>query len=59
MPQINDDVWAELEVLLNRVADEREQDHDGSGSCPTYNSYRAQAMIKKLEMERRKAVGLA
>ncbi len=54
MPQINNEVWIELETLLNYVANEREQDHDGPGSCPTYNSYAAQAMIKKLEMERRK-----
>ncbi len=58
MRQIDDADWDKLEELLNRVANEREQDSDGPGSTPTNNSYAAQKMIKKLNMMRRKPPGL-
>lgn len=54
MKQVSDEHWEQLCVLLNRVANEREQDRDGPGSGPTYNSYAAQGMIKDLDIERKK-----
>ena len=46
--------WKELEELLNRVANEREEDRDGPGSAPTPNSRCAKDMLGDLKMERRK-----
>ncbi len=58
MKQIEDQTWCDLERLLNKVANEREEDSDGPGNMPTANSYAAQTMIKTLGMERRKPIGL-
>ena len=44
--------WDSLEELLNKVANEREQDSDGPGSFPTYNARKAMKMIQDLGMER-------
>ena len=55
MPEeITDELLAELETLLNRVADEREQDDDSPGSTRTDNAIQARHMLDKLCMERHK-----
>jgi hypothetical protein len=52
--EISDEVWTELEELLNRVSNERKEDDDGPGSMPTGNAKAARDMLDKLWMERRK-----
>lgn len=52
--QISEELWKELEELLNRVANERQQDSTGPGSGPSDNARGAYKIIKKLGMERRK-----
>ncbi len=54
MKKVSDELWKELEELLNRVANEREQDDDGLGSMPTTNATLAQIMLDKLEMKKSK-----
>lgn len=56
---ISDEQWRKLRELLNRVADEREEDTYGPGSGPPSNSYSAQSILKELGMERKKAPGLS
>ncbi len=52
--EIPKETWEELEKLLNRLADEREQDDDGPGGMPTHNAKLARDMLDKLWMKRRK-----
>ena len=35
---LTDEQWQEFDNFLQSVADEREQDSDGPGSCPSHNS---------------------
>jgi len=58
MKQISDELWQELDDFLNRVANEREQDPNGPGSYPTYNSNEARILMKKFRIERRNPVHL-
>lgn len=49
---LSDDQWQQIELLLNRVADEREQDRDGPGEDLTHNARSALQMLRDLNMER-------
>lgn len=46
------DLWQELAMLLNRVADEREEDSDGPGSMPSDNARQAKKLMEKIGIER-------
>ena len=46
--------WDELSVLLNRVANEREEDRDGPGSYPSHNARSALETLSDLGIKRDK-----
>jgi hypothetical protein len=49
---IPDELWYDLAVFLNLVADEREQDSEGPGSMPSDHARTARKILRELGMER-------